>query len=182
MRRDFIFCIRVYTNDMKHKGFTVLEFLIVVAIMAILVGLILVGLNAARENARDQEKISNLRRIALGIQQYHDMCREYPADLIPSQPLCNTLNTETLEKLIPDIGVFRFEDDTSDYGYAPIADGYPEDPDTCTGYHLWVKLEKDRDTNAARFDSTITNQCSSSYPRTMNASTLANEFIYDIHK
>lgn len=91
-------------NSRKHKGFTVLEFLIVIAIMSILVGLILVGLTAARTNARDQEKISNLQKIALGIQQYHDICNQYPSDL-DDQETCPDLQAQgaTLKTIIPEI-------------------------------------------------------------------------------
>ncbi len=163
----------------KHKGFTVLEFLVVVAIMSILVGLILVGLNAARSNARDQEKIANLQKIALGIEQYRDICREYPADLIPDQR-CDNLNGSTLENLIPDIATYGFEDTTSEYGYMPIDDDYGNGPNTCSSYHVWVRLEKDRETNAARFDSTNAQQCFSTYGRYVNA--FADHTIYDIYK
>ncbi len=163
---------------MKHKGFTVLEFLIVVAIMSILVGLILVGLTAARANARDQEKIAKLQRVALGIEQYHDICRQYPANL-DDQQTCSELQGSTFSKLVPDIMDFQFNISGSNYNYAPIAlDG--NDLTSCSSFHLWVQLEKERETNASRFNSQGTTQCWSNNPMTVNATT--DLTIYDIHK
>ena len=167
---------------MKHKGFTVLEFLIVVAIMAILVSLILVGLNAARTNARDQEKISKLQKVALGIEQYHDICREYPANLIPAQT-CNELNGGSLETLIPDIADYNFNSG-AEFNYTAIALD-PLDQNSCSSFHLWVQLEKGRDTNASRFDSvnlvTGAAVCAvSTSPAQKDATT--DLTVYDIHK
>jgi len=166
---------------MKHKGFTVLEFLIVVAIMAILVSLILVGLTAARTNARDQERISNLQKVALGVQQYHDICREYPADLIPAQG-CPELNGGTLETLIPDIAGYDFNSG-ADYNYTAIALD-PLDLNSCSSFHLWVQLEKERDTNASRFDSASLVDSTICAASTSSASIDATTdlTIYDIHK
>jgi prepilin-type N-terminal cleavage/methylation domain-containing protein len=169
---------------MKHKGFTVLEFLVVVAIMAILVGLILVGLNVARANARDQEKIANLQRIALGIQQYHDICRQYPSD-IDGQETCLDMNGSTFETLVPDIMNFSVNQIPTGqnqiiYGYAPIALDQ-NDLDTCSGFHLWVKLERTNNTiEASRANSVGTAQClSATNPHTVDAST--DHTIFDIH-
>ena len=170
----------MYTVPMKPKGFTVLEFLIVVAIMSILVGLILVGLNAARENARDQEKIANLQKVALGIEQYHDICREYPAELDPAQS-CSNLNGAKLETLIPDLAKYTFNTG-GDYNYIALSNNQA-DPAICSNFHLWVRLEKDRDTNAAHFDSAQTNDfwaCPQSSPEAIDAFT--DRTIYDIHK
>ncbi len=166
---------------MKHKGFTVLEFLIVVTIISILVGLILVGLNAARSNARDQKKIADLQRIALGIQQYHDICREYPASLDTGQT-CDNLGGSAIESIIADLKNYEFNTG-GDYHYTAIADDV-KNPDTCSSFHLWVQLEKERNTNAARFDSVNQNNtvtCTlSTNPSPVDASM--DQTIYDIHK
>lgn len=167
---------------MKHKGFTVLEFLIVMAIMAILVSLILVGLTTARANARDQAKIANLQKIALALQQYQDICREYPNELIASQSCVALQNANaSLGSLIPEIDTYAFNTQ-GDYNYAPMAPDQ-NNPQVCSGFHLWVRLERQNNTtNAARFNSDTQNflTCDTANPATINASS--DMTIYDIYK
>ncbi len=126
----------------SHRGFTVLEFLVVIAIMCILIGLILVGLTAARSNARDQSRISNIQTIVVGIVQFHDICRVYPTvlDATTVYPCLDPVaNTKTFADLVPNIGTYQFDMPGSDYLYASLAD--PSDLNTCTGFHVGVQLE-----------------------------------------
>lgn len=125
----------------KHKGFTVLEFLIVVAIMAILIGLILVGLTNARVDSRDQARITNIQNIVVGLTQFHDICRVYPAVLSSADPsaTCFELGGKTIKDIIPEIDSFAFNAQGSDYLYTGLADA--SDNLLCTGFHIGVKLE-----------------------------------------
>lgn len=166
-----------------HKGFTVLEFLVVMIIMAILIGLILVGLTAARANGRDQSRISNLHTIAVGLEQYKDICREYPADLISGES-CLDLAPATLGSLVANIDDYNFnQSSTAEYQYVPIApDGVSTD--VCSGYHLYVRLETDHDAfTGAKFDSsssTVTPCIGQTLRTGINAFSTAK--IFDLHK
>ena len=131
----------------SSKGFTVLELLIVIAIMCILIALILVGLNGARAHSHDENKMSTIQTIVVGLGQYHDICNVYPATLTGSPQAsgetCTGLNGKYLSDLIPNLASYNFNGGSSDYWYTPLATGDQNNPDpnTCIAFHIGVKLE-----------------------------------------
>lgn len=60
-----------------RRGFTLIELLVVLAIIAILVGLLLVGLRGAREAARTTVCLSNQRQIALANINYANVNKDF---------------------------------------------------------------------------------------------------------
>ncbi len=60
------------------KGFTLIEMLIVVAIIAILASIIIVGLGPAQQSGRDARRISDLQSIQNGLELYYQKCGFYP--------------------------------------------------------------------------------------------------------
>jgi prepilin-type N-terminal cleavage/methylation domain-containing protein len=72
-------------------GFTLIEMLVVIAIIAILTGIIITGLVGSRAKARDAKRASDLSQIALAIEQYFDRCDQYPANITASD--LTTINT-----------------------------------------------------------------------------------------
>jgi len=61
-----------------RKGFTLIEILIVVAIIAILASVVLVGLGPTQQAGRDARRISDLSEAQNGLELYYNKCGFYP--------------------------------------------------------------------------------------------------------
>ena len=61
-----------------RKGFTLIEMLIVVAVVGILASLVLVGLAPVQRQGRDARRISDLRQVQTGLELYFVRNGEYP--------------------------------------------------------------------------------------------------------
>ncbi len=71
---------------MRRSAFTLIELLVVIAIIALLVGIILPSLGAARESGRSALCLSNLRQLSMGWNGYADENKDV---MVPTgRPTC----------------------------------------------------------------------------------------------
>jgi len=62
----------------KHKGFTLIELMVVIAIIGLLSTLAVVSLNNARIKSRDAKRISDIKQVQTGLELYYSDKNTYP--------------------------------------------------------------------------------------------------------
>jgi prepilin-type N-terminal cleavage/methylation domain-containing protein/prepilin-type processing-associated H-X9-DG protein len=71
-------------------GFTVIELLVVVAILGLLAAVLLAAIQSSRESSRRTQCSSNLRQLGVGLQTHHEQKRQLPPAVVwkpPGEPL-----------------------------------------------------------------------------------------------
>jgi prepilin-type N-terminal cleavage/methylation domain-containing protein len=63
----------------RRRGFSLVELLVVIALIGALVALLFPAVQAAREAARRSQCVSNLRQVAFAVLSHHDAKRRFPA-------------------------------------------------------------------------------------------------------
>lgn len=106
---------------MKHaskKGFTLVEILIVVAIIAILASVALVGLGPVQRTGRDTRRTSDLRQVQNALELYYAKCGFYPGPAQPAGADCtgpgggqDWANMTAAIVGTPDLGVSKIPND-----------------------------------------------------------------------
>jgi len=142
----FIMIFKILKKNNLQSGFTLLEILLVVGIIAILAGIVIVAINPSRQLAtvRDTERKSDIKQISNAITQYYIDKGYYPPGLTAtSTEICNTGDLTTTEG--SDINCSGLIDLT------PLIPVYltaiPKDPGTATVNSTHYKIAKNASAN-----------------------------------
>jgi prepilin-type N-terminal cleavage/methylation domain-containing protein len=141
----------------SRKGFTLVELLIVVAIIGILASVVIVGLAPTQRSGRDARRISDIRQVQTALELYYAKCGYYPGTT-QAAAACGAFSQltndwgEMASALIGSgIGVTNIPNDPlagKSYGYSSTPDG--------KGYALRAVLENPSyGTLAADSDGTV---------------------------
>ncbi len=65
-------------GDGGAAGFTLIELLVVLGIIAVVLGMLLPGIQGGREAARRTQCLNNMKQIGLALQNYHELWRVFP--------------------------------------------------------------------------------------------------------
>lgn len=65
--------------NLSIRGFTLVELMVTIGIMALLTGIITANLTSSRKKARDAKRISDVGQIQLALELVFDRCNAYPA-------------------------------------------------------------------------------------------------------
>jgi prepilin-type N-terminal cleavage/methylation domain-containing protein len=144
---------------MKNKfGFTIVEVLVVIGIIAILTVIIFPAISNIRAKNRDAEKVSDIAAIQLALSLYYNQNAGYPNTLDDLTP-----KFITADSLATPEGV--------GYLYVPLK--LAADVNKCTYYHLGVELElpSAQIDTADNFSSKDTGNISNGYQYCVNGTT-----------
>ena len=117
---------------MKVKtGFTVVEIIVVIGIIAILTVIVFPSISNIRAKNRDTERVADISAIQLALSLYYNKNGNYPnadqlfSDLVPTYTPADSLTPPN-------------DDEDYQYIYVPLKRG---SSNVCTFYHLGTRLE-----------------------------------------
>ncbi len=80
---------------LKRTAFTLVELLVVIAVIGVLVALLLPAVQAARESARRADCQSRMRQVGLALLAYHDTFKQFPpGNIVVTSGICRAWGLE----------------------------------------------------------------------------------------
>ncbi len=84
-------------------GFTLVELMVTVAIIAVLSAIVTANFSSARSKSRDAKRVSDVAQIQLALEFFFDRCNQYPPAPLDVTYVCPTNSTVILSNYISTI-------------------------------------------------------------------------------
>jgi prepilin-type N-terminal cleavage/methylation domain-containing protein len=153
----------------KKTGFTLVEIVVVIGIMALLTTIIMTSLSGAKAQNRDQQRVADISSIKLALEMIfsHNSNNYYPASL--------SILVPTYLPSVP-----KGPNPGETYNYVPLNGDITKTK--CSSYHLWTTLETHNPAlnDKKGFDSTTQSLCVPGELGAINAASSTNSFVYDV--
>lgn len=114
----------------NKTGFTLLELLMVVAVIGILIGMVTIVATGIRIRTRDAKRISNIQEIKTALEEYYFDEHAYPSAITVGNPLIGPTSNKTYLASIPSNPTPRADGSCPNNNYTYTQDG------SGTSYHL----------------------------------------------
>lgn len=121
---------------MKGKGFTLVELLVTISILAVLMSIAVISYGNIQKNTRDAKRKSDLATIQAVLEQYHTDSGYYPASLLGAGSALSNGSKIYLSKIPGD-------NDGSSYSYTAKPNLCNNSTINCTNYCLYAVVEND---------------------------------------
>ncbi|MFH0755070.1 MAG: type II secretion system protein [bacterium] len=154
----------------KKYGYTLIEIVIVIAIMGVLSIIIYSSFDVSKAQSRDQKRVTDIKSLQIALEQYFRIYGIYPTSI-------NTLVPNYISSIPTD------SNNNYENNYFPITK--TSGSSNCISYQLWAKFEKNNSYLDSKkgFDSTLSTlphimyECGSGHNKINASSTI---LIYDV--
>ncbi len=89
------------SNNKINQGFTLVELLVVIAVIGILSTMAIIALGSARTKSRDAKRVADLKQISTALELFYDDHGYYPTIITPGNNLTSVDGTRTYLSPVP---------------------------------------------------------------------------------